>query len=100
MKKILATMAIGAATGLFFSSGYAVDAKRAMDEAKEHGCLACHDVDKKKVGPAYKEVAAKAKGKKVEDEMAAMKAKPVHGSVLKKTSDSSLKEIMEWILSL
>jgi cytochrome c len=100
MKKILLTMAIGGVAGVFFSTGYAVDAKRAMDEAKEHGCLACHDVDKKKVGPAYKEVAAKNKGKKAEDEMAVMKSKPVHGSVLKKTSDSSLKEIMEWILSL
>jgi len=68
--------------------------------AKKHNCLACHAVDKKVVGPAYKDIAAKSKGKKVEDEMAVMKSKPVHGSVLKKTSDSSLKEIMEWILSL
>ncbi len=100
MKRILIAAAVGVVLGVFQTGSFAADAKRAMDEAKEHGCLACHDVDKKKVGPAYKEVAAKAKGKKVEDEMAAMKSKPVHGSVLKKTSDSSLKEIMEWILSL
>ena len=33
---------------------------RASDElAKKHACLACHAVDKKLVGPSYKEVAAK-----------------------------------------
>ena len=100
MRRVLLSAVIGLIFGAFQSGSFAADAKRAMDEAKEHGCLACHDVDKKKVGPAYKDIAAKAKGKKVEDEMAAMKSKPVHGSVLKKTSDSSLKEIMEWILSL
>lgn len=33
---------------------------RASDAlAKKHACLACHTVDKKLVGPSYKEVAAK-----------------------------------------
>ena len=27
--------------------------------AKKHNCLACHTIDKKVVGPSYKEVAAK-----------------------------------------
>jgi cytochrome c len=30
--------------------------------AKKHACLACHAVDKKLVGPAYKDVAAKYRG--------------------------------------
>ena len=100
MKVIVSLVAIGIAGGFVLSNGYAADAVRGMDEAKEHGCLACHDVDKKKVGPAYKEVAAKYKGKKVDEVMAGMKSKPVHGSVLKKTTDSSLKEILEWVQSL
>ena len=100
MKRIIVSTAVGLATAVFVSTAFAADAKRAMDEAKEHGCLACHDVDKKKVGPAYKDISAKMKGKKVEEGMAAMKAKPVHKSALQKTSDSSLKEIMEWVLSL
>jgi len=29
---------------------------------KKYGCLACHTLDKKLVGPAYKDVAAKYKG--------------------------------------
>ena len=36
---------------------------RPSDElAKKHACLACHTVDKKLVGPSYKEVAAKYRG--------------------------------------
>ena len=33
-----------------------------LDLAKKSGCLACHSVDKKLVGPAWKDVAAKYKG--------------------------------------
>ncbi|WP_455218276.1 c-type cytochrome [Kaarinaea lacus] len=33
-----------------------------LDLAKKSGCLACHSVDKKIVGPAWKDVAAKYKG--------------------------------------
>ena len=31
--------------------------------AKSSGCLNCHDVNAKKMGPAFKEIAAKYKGK-------------------------------------
>ncbi|MDP1651317.1 MAG: c-type cytochrome [Rhodocyclaceae bacterium] len=33
-----------------------------LDLAKKNNCMACHTVDKKLVGPAYAEVAAKYKG--------------------------------------
>ena len=33
-----------------------------LDLAKKSGCLACHSVDKKIVGPAWKDVANKYKG--------------------------------------
>jgi len=99
MKRLVISTAVGVAAALFQVSGYAAD-PRGMEEAKEHGCLKCHEVDKKKVGPAYKDISAKYKGKKVEDAMEGVKAKPVHKSVLAKTSDGSLKEILEWVLSL
>jgi cytochrome c len=35
-----------------------------MELAKQKNCLACHAIDKKLVGPAYKDVAAKYKGDK------------------------------------
>jgi cytochrome c len=99
MKRIVVTVVSGLAAALFQVSGYAAD-PRGMEEAKEHGCLKCHDVDKKKAGPSFKESSAKYKGKKVEDAMAEMKGKAVHKSPLQKTSDGSLKEIMQWIQSL
>jgi cytochrome c len=41
----------------------AVDADAAQRLARQSNCLKCHSVDKKKDGPAYKDVAAKYKGK-------------------------------------
>ena len=66
--------------------------------AKSAGCLNCHAVDTKKVGPAYKDVAKKFKGKPRADVIAAMKAASVHASV--KVSDKNLGEIVEWIQKL
>lgn len=47
------------------AAGVAFAGQASADEAlaKAKGCLGCHAVDKKVVGPAYKEVAAKYKGK-------------------------------------
>ncbi len=57
MKPLIAALAT--ATAL------AAGAAGASEELlKKHGCIACHAVDKKLVGPAYKEVAAKYKGDK------------------------------------
>ena len=36
------------------------------DVLKDKGCLNCHDYDKKKVGPAFKDVAAQKAGKSAE----------------------------------
>jgi cytochrome c len=52
-----------AASALLATAGaYAVDAAAAKALATKSACLACHAADKKLVGPAYKDVAAKHKG--------------------------------------
>ncbi len=66
--------------------------------AKSSGCLGCHAVDTKKVGPAYKDVAKKFKGKPRAEVIAAMKAASVHSSI--KATDKDLSEIVEWIQKL
>ena len=43
--------------------GVAGTASADLDLAKKSGCLACHAVDKKVVGPAWKDVAAKNDGR-------------------------------------
>ena len=57
MKRII-TLAALLAAGLAVSGG----AQASEELAKKHNCLACHTLDKKSVGPAYKDVAKKYKG--------------------------------------
>jgi cytochrome c len=59
MKKLLIPLAVAAALA---APGLAA-ASEGESLAKSNGCLKCHAVDKKKDGPAYKEVAKKYKGK-------------------------------------
>jgi cytochrome c len=65
------------------------------DKAKAAGCMACHDVEKKKVGLPFKEIAKKDKGKA--DELVEKLTKGHHG---KKPSADDAKAIVDWILSL
>ena len=78
------------------------------DLAKKQGCFACHAVDKKLVGPSYKDVAAKYRGNKGAEAKLADKVKkggtgvwgtvpmPPNGHV----SDADIKTLVKWILSL
>ena len=59
----LSIAAVVAASGWVLSSE--VGAQAGTDVLKAKGCLNCHDVDKKKVGPSLKDIAAK-KGKPAE----------------------------------
>jgi cytochrome c len=78
-----------------------------MDLAKKSGCLACHAVDKKLVGPSYKEVAAKYKGDKTAEAMLIDKVKKggsgVWGAVPMPPNslvkDADIKTLVDWILS-
>ncbi len=65
--------------------------------AKSAGCNGCHAVDAKKVGPSYKSIAEKFKGKGPDAVVTAMKAAPPHKS--SKASDADLKSIADWILT-
>ena len=76
--------------------------------AKKHACTACHAVDKKLVGPAYKEVAKKYKGDAKAEAMLAEKVKkggsgtwgqipmPPNAAV----SDADVKTLVKWILAI
>lgn len=71
MNKTLGLFAGVVTLALTSTSGWAADNTAALELAKKSGCLACHSVDKKVVGPAWKDVSAKYKGN------AEMKAKLV-----------------------
>ena len=63
MKFAMPLVPLVAATAVSLSAGAALaaDGPQLM---KDKACLACHAVDKKLVGPAYKEVVAKYKARK------------------------------------
>ena len=62
MRHVAAVAVLGAALGATLEAR-AVDATAAQQLARQSNCLKCHAVDRKKEGPAYKDVAAKYKGK-------------------------------------
>lgn len=66
--------------------------------AQKDGCMTCHAVDTKKIGPSFKDAAAKLKGKSEADVVAAIKAAKPHAS--SKASDADLATIGKWIQSL
>jgi cytochrome c len=75
--------------------------------ATDKGCTACHNVDKKVIGPAYKEVAKKYKGDaKAADVLAAKVIKGgsgVWGPIPmppNKVTDDEAKKLVAWILAL
>ncbi len=77
------------------------------DLAKKSGCMACHAIDKKVVGPAYKEVAAKYKGDKDAEAKLFKKVKEggvgVWGQVPmppnSHVKDDDIKTLVKWVLS-
>src|SRR4051812_18710644 len=99
---LLAALVVSAALiqPAFAQDKGAKGADRGEAAAKQAGCLNCHNVDSKKVGPALKEVAAKHKGEDADKLIAAMKTKPVHGAALKSAKDEDVKAAATWVLSL
>ena len=77
------------------------------DLAAKKNCLACHAVDKKVVGPAYKDVAAKYAGQK--DAVAKLADKIQKGGVgvwgqvpmpANQVTPEEAKQLATWVLSL
>ena len=97
--------AIGITLGLLFGTHAMADG---LALAQKNACMACHQVDKKLVGPAYKEVAAKYRGDKTAEAKLVKKVKDggsgVWGAIPMpphpQMSDADIKTIVHWILSL
>ena len=76
----------------------AVQAQEAL--AKASGCLMCHAVDGKKIGPSFKDTAAKHKGEAGAE--AALCAKIAEGKAhpTVKASAEDTKALVKWILAM
>ena len=88
MKVILLVIAVAGA----FAAGTVL---AQTDFMKAKGCMNCHDVDKKKVGPSFKDIAAKKKGQE-----AAIIAKLKEGKGHPKiaATDAELKSAVDHIM--
>ena len=78
------------------------------DLAQKKNCMACHAVDKKLVGPAYKDVAAKYAGQKdAVDKLAQKVVKGGSGAwgavpmpANPQVTEAEAKQLVQWILTL
>lgn len=102
MKSLLAlTVAAGAVL-------VAAPAFAQADLAQKKNCMACHAIDKKVVGPAYKDVAAKYAGQKdAADKLADKILKggsgvwgPVPMPANTQVSAAEAKQLATWVLTL
>lgn len=94
MKSILLLFAVA---GLVIAGG--ASAQSGDEILKSKGCLGCHDFNKKKVGPAYKDIAAKYKGNKDAVGMLVGKIKGGKGHPKIGATDDELKAAVERVLS-
>jgi cytochrome c len=104
MNKILA-LALLASLSL---PSLAVDQAAAMEIAKKNGCLACHALDKKLVGPAWNEVGKKYAGDPAAAQQLVVKVKkgtkgtwgaipmPPNATV----KDADIKTLVDFVLTL
>ncbi|MCX7140405.1 MAG: cytochrome C biogenesis protein CcsA [Proteobacteria bacterium] len=102
MKTLVTSLIVSA--GLLASAGNAV-ASEAL--AKKYNCLTCHAMDKKVIGPAYVEVAAKYKGDAGAEAKLITKVKnggagawgqvpmPPNAAV----PDADIKTLVKWVLA-
>jgi cytochrome c len=102
-QKLVVILGIGT-----LAAAAALPAAAQEELAKKHNCLACHATDKKVVGPAYKDVAAKYRGDKTAEAKLVEKVKKggvgVWGQVPMPPNaavpDADVKTLVKWILSL
>lgn len=106
--KSLMSMLVAAGVMVAAGQALAVDDAAGTALAQKSGCLMCHAVDKKVLGPSYKDVAAKYKGDK--GAAAKLEAKIAKGGSgtwgpipmpanSPKVSDADIKTLTEWILA-
>jgi cytochrome c len=91
----LIAMTVVAVIGLTGAS--VANAQEAL--AKSSGCLNCHATDSKKIGPAFKEVAAKYKGKPDAEAALATKISGGKEHPAVKASGDDVKSLVKWVLS-
>jgi cytochrome c len=98
MKYLLPVLAVAMFSAPAFAS---------QELAQKKGCMACHGVDKKIIGPAYQDVAAKYAGDK--EAVAKLSDKVIKGGVgawgqipmpANAVTPDEAKQLVTWVMSL
>ena len=96
---------IGALAAVAAAVAFQAQADEAL--ARKHNCLACHQIDKKLVGPSYKDIAKKYKGQNVGAKLEAKVKKggsgvwgPVPMPPNAAVPDADIKKLVAWILKM
>jgi cytochrome c len=101
-------MVAAAGSMMLASQAGAVDMAAGLALANKSGCMACHNENVKVLGPAYKDVAAKYKGKPEMEAKLIDKVKKGGSGVWgpipmtpnsPKVSDADIKTLVEWVLA-
>ncbi len=99
MNKLLIASALACSLALASGVAAAQDAKKGEAIVKEAGCFTkCHDMDKKKKGPAFKVSAAKFKKEGMDANKIVADIKEAHEDM--KLKDDELKNVAAWLLTL
>lgn len=93
--KILIIAAV-AAVGL--AAAGTASAQEAL--AKSSGCMGCHDVSAKKVGPSFKDIAAKYKGKADAEAKLVTALTEGKGHPASKAKPDDIKSLVKWVLAM
>ena len=91
-------------------SALALDAAAAEALVRKSKCMTCHAIDKKKDGPAYKEIAAKFKGKpdaveKITKHITVPSTVKVDGKeeeheMIRSKDPAEIRNVVDWLMSL
>ena len=91
-------MVLVAAAAGALATGFAF-AQSGADVVKAKGCMTCHEVDKKKVGPSFKDIAAKYKGNKGATADLVAKLKEGKGHAKAAATDAEIKAAVQHVLA-
>lgn len=94
MRAILAVLAAAGALGA--GLGFA---QSGADVVKDKGCMTCHEVATKKVGPSFKDIAAKYKGDKGAAANLVARLKDGKDHAKAAASDAEIKAAVQHVLA-
>jgi cytochrome c len=92
-------LTITAAALAFAFNGAAHAQAKAEDLVKANGCMNCHDISAKKVGPAFKDISAKFKGKADAEKMLVAQLKDGKGHPAVKASEADITTMVKFVLA-